>query len=255
MTTPRSLARTLAPLAGLALAAAGLLAVAGCTPQTFFFLQPWNPSVPRTATDLDLRGKRVVILTHAAADTLLNFPAIDMEIAQRLASILRKKVRKIDLVELDQVRSWAEDHPSWTKPSEAAEKFEADVVIYLEFDRFSVEDWRSPGLFEGRSTVQIKVTEMEYPKDDKGRPNKAKPKEEHVPPSRTPRRPPFPSTRAPWPPATRSAARSSRRSSSTRSSRRSPAASSTARSATTSRTPSSDACVGFAIAGLFICAR
>ncbi|HWE35334.1 MAG TPA: hypothetical protein VG406_02095 [Isosphaeraceae bacterium] len=176
MTTPRSLARTLRPVAGLALAA-GLLAVAGCNPQTFFFLQPNNPSIPRSATDLDLKGKRVVILTHAAADTTLNSPGIDLEIAQRLASILRKKVKKIDVVDPDKVRSWAEDHPSWTKPSEAAEKFEADVVVYLEFDRFSLEDWRSPGLFEGRSTVQVKVTEMEYPKDDKGRPNKSKPRE------------------------------------------------------------------------------
>lgn len=176
MTTPRSLARTLRPLAGAAVAA-GALAVAGCNPQTFFFLQPTNPTIAREHKELDLRGKRVVILTHAAADVLLNSPAIDLEIAQRLGAILRDKVRKIDLVEIDKVRSWAEDHPSWTDPAEAAEKFEADVVIYLEFDRFSLEDWRSPGLFEGRSNVQIKVTEMAFPTDDRGHPNKAKPRE------------------------------------------------------------------------------
>lgn len=181
MTTPRPLARKRSARLGVALLFASGLSVllAGCDPRALaFFLQPDNPSVAHSGPDL--KGKRVVILARASADAQSEVQAIDHEIAQRLAETLRKKVKKIELVPQANVAAWVEDHPNWTSPAEAAEHFNTDAVVAIEIQHYSIENPKSPGLFEGTATVHVQVVEMLHPKDDRGRPDKTKPKEPEV---------------------------------------------------------------------------
>ncbi len=155
---------------------AGLLTLPGCDPRTlFYFLQPFEPTIP--APGPSLKGKKVVILTTASANALGASQAIDREINRELATILKANVKKIDLVEPDKVWSWVEAHPTWTDPADAAKAFEADIVIFLEISNFQIEDPKSPGLFEGNSSIHIQVFELAHPKNTKGKPNTAVPKE------------------------------------------------------------------------------
>jgi len=179
MTTPRPVARTRRTALRLALAAAGLLSLAGCDPRTlFYFLQPFEPGIAPTGPSL--KGKRVVVLTHAASGTQNDFRAVDRELTREFVSILREKVKKIDVVEPQKVWDWADAHPSWSEPSEAAKAFDADVVIFLEIEEFQIRDPSSPGLFKGLSKVHIQVTELQHPKNSKGKLQTDKPKEPDV---------------------------------------------------------------------------
>ena len=65
-TSARPHARTRRAVALLALASAGLLSLTGCDPRTLiYFLQPWEPTI--SAPGPSLKGKKVVVLTHAAS--------------------------------------------------------------------------------------------------------------------------------------------------------------------------------------------
>ncbi len=98
---------------------------------------------------------------------------------RELASILRKKVKKITVVEPDKVATWVEAHPHWTDPADAARDFDADIVIFLEVEQFQIQSPGDLNMVHGESKVHIQVFEMEYPKNSKDKPIKDQPKEAH----------------------------------------------------------------------------
>jgi hypothetical protein len=175
--TPRPLARM--RRAAWLLAAVGLLTLAGCDPRSiFYFLQPFEPTIAPPGPAL--KGKRVVILTHAVSGTQADFPALDRDLARGLAAILRQKVKKIDLVDIEKVRSWVDAHPSYSDPAEAGRAFDADAVIFLEVESFQIQNPSSPGLFEGTSKVHIQVHQLRVPTDSDGREIAGRPRESEV---------------------------------------------------------------------------
>jgi hypothetical protein len=179
MMTPRPLARTRRAAIGLTISAAGFLTLAGCDPRTLlYFLQPFEPTIAPEGPSL--KGKKVVVLTHASSGTQSDFRSLDRELTRQFVMNLREKVKKIDVVDPQKVWDWVDAHPSWSEPSEAAEAFEADIVIFLEIEEFRITDPSSPGLFKGMSKIHIAVTELAHPKNSKGKPMTDKPKEANV---------------------------------------------------------------------------
>lgn len=178
--TPRPLARMRRAVAASLLLATGLIALAGCDPRPlFYFLQPFEPTIPPPYKG-SLKEKRVVVLTHAVSGTQNDFLALDRDLAREVGSLLRAKVKKIDLVNQDKVSTWVQDHPNWTNPAEAAQAFDADMVIFLEVEAFQVQDPRSPDLLEGTAKTHIQAVEWAHPKNSKGKPITDQPKESKV---------------------------------------------------------------------------
>jgi hypothetical protein len=160
-------------------AAAGLLGLSGCDPRALlFFLQPNDPMKPPDAPSL--RGMKVVVLTTSTSAAQTDFRGVDREVTREFVKILRDNVRHIEIVEPQKVWDWADAHPSWTDPSEAAVAFEADAVLFLEFEEFRISDPSSPGLFQGVAQTHVKVVEMKYPTNSKGKQLTDKPKEPEV---------------------------------------------------------------------------
>lgn len=176
MMTPRPHARTRRSAARLVLAAAGLLSLTGCDPRTlFYFLQPFEPTVPAPGPKLD--GKRVVVVAHAVSNALGEFQALDREVTREVVSILRTKVKKIDVVEPDKVWTWVEGHPNWTDPAEVAKAFEADVVLFLEIEGFQLQNPSDLNVYQGTAKTHLLATEMAHPKNSRGKPILEQPKE------------------------------------------------------------------------------
>ena len=176
--TPRSYAWTRrAALASLG--SLGLFALSGCDPrQALYFLQPFEPTVK--APGPSLKGKRVVILTKLVPGASNDFAALDRDLARELSSILKSKVKKLDLVDVDKVLAWDRAHPNWSDPAEAGHAFEADMVLFFEIARFQVQSPSSPELFEGRANVHVRVIELKHPEDDRGRPMTEKAREAKI---------------------------------------------------------------------------
>ena len=168
MTTPRPHARTRRAAASMLICAAGLFALGGCDPRVLlYFLQPNEPTVP--APGPKLKGKRVVVLTHAVSGTQGDFQSLDRDLAREVSGNIRKKVKKIDVVDTKKVWDWVEGHPTWTEPAEVARALEADVVVFLEVEQFQVASPNSPGLLEGTARTHIQVFELKHPKNSKGK--------------------------------------------------------------------------------------
>jgi hypothetical protein len=148
--------------------ALGLTALAGCDPrQALYFLQPFEPTIAPPCPGLE--KKRVVLIAKATPGARNDSPTIDRELSREVCKILREKVKKIDLVDMDKVWAWDQAHPSWTDPAELAEKFEADIAIFFEISEFQIQSPTSPELFEGKAKVNVQVVELAHPKDSRGR--------------------------------------------------------------------------------------
>jgi hypothetical protein len=173
--TPRTLGR-MWHLAASVLLVGGLVALVGCDPRPFFyFLQPFEPTIP--APGPSLQGKKVVVLTHATSGSQAEFPTLERELNREFVANLRKKGKKITLVDPDKVATWVEAHPKWTDPADAARDFEADVVIFLEMEQFQIQAPGDLNVLQGTAKVHIIAHEMVYPKNSKGKPIKSQTKE------------------------------------------------------------------------------
>jgi hypothetical protein len=176
MTTPRMTARTRRAAAVLVFALVGLTSLAGCDPRTlFYFLQPWEPTIP--APGPSLKGKRVVVVTNAVSTTQGEFQTLDRDLTREIATILRDKIKKIEVVPPEKVWTWVEGHPSWTDRGDLAKAFDADIVISLEIEQFQLQNPADLNVFQGTAKTHIVVTEMAYPKNTNGRSNTSQPKE------------------------------------------------------------------------------
>src|SRR6185312_16471377 len=138
--TPRPHARTRRAAAIFLLAIAGIGSLAGCDPRTlFYFLQPYEPTIPPPTDAPSLKGKKVVIVATSATGTQHEFLSLDRDLVREFSQILKTKIKNIEIVNPDSVWDWVEGHPNWTNPGEIAEKFEADFAIYLEVDEFQIQ--------------------------------------------------------------------------------------------------------------------
>jgi hypothetical protein len=156
-----------------------LLALAGCDPrQALYFFQPFEPKI--AAPCPSLKGKKVVVATLVVPGGSGDFVALDREFTRELTAIMKEKIRKLDLVDPDQVATWSQGNPTWTDPADLAKAFEADVAIVCEIQHFEVDNPSSPGLFQGHASVHVRAVSWEHPKDSHGRPMTEKPKEPKV---------------------------------------------------------------------------
>ena len=178
--TPRPIAWKCLKVAALGLTAlAATLPLSGCDPrQALFFLQPFDPKIAPPCPSL--KGKRVVILASCVAGTQAEYVGIDREIASALAKTLRQNVKRVDVVDVEKVYDWSRSKPSMTDPADAAVAFEADVVIFLEIQKFQIQDPRDLAMYQGKANIHVQVTELDHPKDDRGHILKDKPKESKV---------------------------------------------------------------------------
>jgi hypothetical protein len=162
------------------LAGGSLIAIGGCDPrQALFFLQPNNPMIeaPFKEGGDSLEGKKIVVLCQVATNSMGEYSSLDRDLTREFSAILRKKVKKITVIDPDKVMTWKEAHPKWTAPAEIATDFNADVVIFLEVEQFQTESSADVNMLHGQSKVHIVAYEMQYPKNSKDRLIKDQPKE------------------------------------------------------------------------------
>lgn len=153
-----------------------MIALVGCDPRPlFYFLQPFEPTIPPPGPAL--KGKKIVVLTHATAGTQAEFPGLERDLQREFIANLKKKAKKITIVEQEKVATWVEGHPNWTDPSSAARDFEADIVIFLEIEQFQIQAPGDLNVLQGNARVHIQAYELKPAKNSKGKPIKDQPKE------------------------------------------------------------------------------
>lgn len=105
------------------------------------------------------KGKKVVVMCYASDSVKWDYSKIDRELATYVCH--RLKDHKVHVIDPDAVNGWIDQNPDWTKPEELGVDAEADFVVYIEIEEFSLYEEHSSNLYRGRTKAVVNVYEME----------------------------------------------------------------------------------------------
>jgi hypothetical protein len=112
-----------------------------------------------TGKSLKKKDIKVVVVCYAPTELKWNFPSIDDEIAAQVS--YRLFANKIQCIEPDYVRAWVDQHPDWEVASEIGKAFDADYVIEIELESFSLyEEGNTTSLYRGKTVGTVHVSDM-----------------------------------------------------------------------------------------------
>jgi hypothetical protein len=161
-------------LAGLLVLAAGL--TTGCDlPSLLYFVTTGLKEPMEEAQEMRLteKGKevKVVILTYAGLDMRPGLMTVGRDLggqlARQLQNLCKENKDKITVVSPTRVNEYLNNHPNWyLKPEEVGKHFDADKVIYLEVEKFSLyEPGSASQLYRGRANISVKLWNLSNPDD------------------------------------------------------------------------------------------
>jgi len=125
-------------------------------------IAPRHPK-KKIEAEFDLKAKRLVIVPYAGNDVLFEYPTAPLEVSREIVhqviGNLGKRVESI--IHPVQVARWQESNLEWPNMSlEAiAETFEADVLLYVELEQYTMLESGSPNLMRGQVRARIQVVE------------------------------------------------------------------------------------------------
>ncbi|MFO8012768.1 MAG: hypothetical protein R6X20_05615 [Phycisphaerae bacterium] len=165
----QSLSETGRTLRGTALALALALAVttAGCEilgQAIAVWIAPRHPKKTVEA-EYELEAKRLVIVPYAGNDVLFEYPTAPLQVSRDLVHELvgHLGTRIGEIVHPVQVARWQESNLEWPNMSlEAiAETFQADVLLYVELEQYTMLETGSPNLLRGQVRARVQVVEAD----------------------------------------------------------------------------------------------
>jgi hypothetical protein len=111
-------------------------------------------------TGLSMTGtsKTVAVVCYAPTELKWNFPNIDDEVAAQVT--YRLFSNKVKVIEPDYIRAWVDENPDWEVAADIGEQFEADYVIEIELESFSLFEENSTTLYRGRTSGFVHVSDM-----------------------------------------------------------------------------------------------
>lgn len=111
----------------------------------------------RMATDVDLtKGeKSLLIICNVPHNTLSKYPSIHTDIVDRMSRHLL--VRKVKVINADDVATYYDDHGEWGNVGKLAEHFEADFVMDIQLETFRCDVPDSPTLMQGKTDGKVTV--------------------------------------------------------------------------------------------------
>ena len=145
---------------GLALA---LSASAGCEFLGQFFAWGFAPRHPmkQVKTEYRLEVDRLVIVPYAGTGILFEYPTASVEVARavrnEIARHLGKRVKEV--ADPAYVVRWQESNLEWPNMTleDIAGVFQADTVLYVELEQYTMIEERSANLFRGRVRARVQV--------------------------------------------------------------------------------------------------
>jgi len=153
------------PAGGVAVGVALLLAVAvgGCELLGQAIAWPIAPRHPKKQVKAEymLQAHQLVIVPYAGNDILFEYPTAPIEISRDIVhQIAGNLPARIDvIVNPVLVARWQESNLEWPNMSlpAIAKAFEADTLLYVELEQYTVYEEGSPNLLRGRVRARIQV--------------------------------------------------------------------------------------------------
>ena len=131
----------------------------GCNPLTVFYFLFLLPPPKVDAAYAGLEKQKVAVLTFASRSAQFEHAGIDNDLAKGVARELREHVKHIKLVDANEVRQWRDEHSAF-EPTDVGRKFEANRVVYIEVESFTLYEEHTTQLYRGKANVRVQVFDM-----------------------------------------------------------------------------------------------
>jgi hypothetical protein len=126
-----------------------------------FFGDPEQIAAFRNTTGVDLtKGEKSVLVIATAPESVRQkMPGVDLELAERVGRHMRTKGVKV--YPSKKLLDWIDDRGGQVgTPDEIAAKFDADYIVEIAVDDMTNREDRSPDLYRGRATGNIRAYEV-----------------------------------------------------------------------------------------------
>jgi len=147
----------------LAVSAAVLAATAGGCQMIPFLFAPRHPKQTIKA-EYHLQAERLVVVPYVGNDVLFEFPTASIDISSavmyQIAAHLRQDVQTV--VHPVEVARWQEANLEWPNISlvDIAKAFEADTLLYVEIERYTMVEEFSANLLRGHVRARVQVVRV-----------------------------------------------------------------------------------------------
>ena len=103
-----------------------------------------------------LNGKRVAVICRATSLEYAH-PTVSRELGVRVAALLQKHGRKIQVVDERELADWVDKH-DWHDYQEVGRALKADYVVGMDLERFELS--RGSTLLQGQADVRLAVYDV-----------------------------------------------------------------------------------------------
>jgi hypothetical protein len=104
-----------------------------------------------------LKNKRVAIVCRPVVELQYSTGSVHGEIAKQLGVLLKQRLGKIHIIDAQKVSEWTDEH-EWTEYSEIGEALDADLVVGIDLEHFSI--YQGQTLYQGKAQVALQVIDM-----------------------------------------------------------------------------------------------
>jgi hypothetical protein len=138
------------------------MGVCGCAlPNLFAWaFAPRHPTKTVKA-EYALEAERLVVVPYAGTDTLFNYRSAPIDVSANIINFLlaNMKGRVKSIVNPLAVNQWQESNLDWTNMSleEIAKVFQADTVLYVELEHYTLLEEGSANLYRGHVRGRVQV--------------------------------------------------------------------------------------------------
>jgi hypothetical protein len=119
--------------------------------------------------EYNLEAERLVIVPYAGTEILFNDPMVPLEVSKDIVNQigLHLKSRVKTMVHPVAVVQWQESTLEWPNMAlvDIAKAFQADTLLYVELERYTMIEERSANLFRGRVRARIQVAKADSPRN------------------------------------------------------------------------------------------
>ena len=130
--------------------------ISGCTSAAANLL--WVAGVENTPAKCKaLEGRRVAVVCRSVSNLKYRTTFAARDLADSVGRLLKERVRKIELVDPREVARWTDEN-DWDEAIEVGEAVDADVVVAIDLEQFSLFDGQT--LYRGRANVVVSVYDL-----------------------------------------------------------------------------------------------
>ena len=101
-----------------------------------------------------LCGKRVVVVCRPVTASLYSHPGVAKDVSRHISRLFREHISKIEVIDQRKAAEWIDNH-TWEEYVEIGEALEADVVVGIDLEQFSIYEGQT--LYQGKAECGIHV--------------------------------------------------------------------------------------------------